>query len=188
MFFIRFSILFFVQIYFLNKSKHIMYISHESYDLFTIVTTKSSKQVLFHIYYMSQNSKVISSTIPIVFLKQIIVLLILIIFLIQVIVFSMYFYLVLNLTMKDGIFTYDWASPTGNPSRKDRRTGFYAFFDVNKLLVVLGIQNDRYGLSNNFFLLLLQSKSQLVYGFFVGASWARLAVGMVAGAVPFGRG
>src|SRR3954468_17218628 len=158
MFFIRFSILFVVQIYFLNKSKHIMYISHESYDLFTIVTTKSSKQVLFHIYYMSQNSKVISPTIPIVFLKQIVVLLTLIIFLIQVIIFSMYPYLVLNLTTKDGIFTYDWALPTGNLSRKDRRTGSYAFFDVNKLLVVLGIQNDRYALSNNFFLLLLQSK------------------------------
>src|SRR3954468_14156304 len=117
---------------------------------------------------MSHNSKVIFSTIPIVFLKQIIVLFVLIIFLIQVIIFSMYFYLVLNLTTKDVIFTYDWDSPTGNPSRKDRRTGSYAFFDVNKLLVVLGIQNDRCELSNNFFLLLLQPKSQLVYGFFVG--------------------
>src|SRR3954470_6242258 len=103
-FFIRFFNLFVVQIYFLNKSKHIMYTSYESYDLFTIVTTKSSKQILFHIYYMSQNSKVISFTIPIVFLKQIIVLLILIIFLIQVIVFSMYPYLVLNISTKDGIF------------------------------------------------------------------------------------
>src|SRR3954470_8512974 len=70
---------------------------------------------------------------------------------------------------------------------KGRRTGSYAFFDVNKLLVVLGIQNDRYELSNNFFLLLLQSKSQLVYGFFVGASWACLAVGMVAGVASWPR-
>ena len=155
-----------------------MYTSYESYDLFTIVTTKSSKQVPFHIYYMSQSSKVISSTIPIVFLRQIIVLLILIIFLIQVIVFSMYFYLVLNLTTKDGIFTYDWASPTGNPSREDRRTGSYAFFDDNELLVVLGTLNDRYGLSNNSFLLLLQSKSQLCLWVFRRGSWARLAVCM----------
>ena len=118
---------------------------------------------------MSHNSKVIFSTIPIVFLKQIIVLFVLIIFLIQVIVFSMYFYLVLNLTTKDGIFTYDWASPTGNSSRDDRRTGSYAFFDDNELLVVLGTLNDRYGLSDNSFLLLLQSKFNFAYGFFVGA-------------------
>src|SRR4051812_43438253 len=45
----------------------------KSYDLSIMITTKSSRQVLFHIKYMSQDSKVIFSTIPIVFLKQIIV-------------------------------------------------------------------------------------------------------------------
>ena len=91
MFYLQLSILFFVQFYFLNKSNHIMYISYESYDLFTIVTTKSSKQVPFHIYYMSQDSRVIILTIHIIFLKLNIVLMILVIFLIQVTVFSMYF-------------------------------------------------------------------------------------------------
>src|SRR5436190_13616884 len=86
---------------------------------------------------MSQISKVIFSMISIVFLKQIIFLFVFITFLMQVIVFSMYFYLVLNVTIKDGIFTYDWASPTGSSSREDRRTGSYAFFDDNELFVVL---------------------------------------------------
>src|SRR4051812_17592210 len=86
---------------------------------------------------MSQISEVIFSMISIVFLKQIIVLFVFITYLMQVIVFSMYFYLVLTLTTKDGIFTYDWASPTGNSSREDRRTGSYAFFDDNELVAVL---------------------------------------------------
>ena len=67
---------------------------------------------------MSQISKVIFSMISIVFLKQIIFLFVFITFLMQVIVFSTYFYLVLNVTTKDGIFTYDWASPTGIPRVK----------------------------------------------------------------------
>ena len=75
--------------------------------------------------------------ISIVPLNHIIFLFVSITFLMQVIVFSMYFYLVLNLTTKDGIFTYDWASPTGNSSREDRRTGSYAFFDDNELVEVL---------------------------------------------------
>src|SRR5204863_9607505 len=50
---------------------------------------------------------------------------------------SMYFYLVLNVTTKDGIFTYDWASPIGSSSRDDRRTGSYTFFDDNELVGVL---------------------------------------------------
>src|SRR3954469_13735504 len=49
----------------------------------------------------------------------------------------MYFYLVLNVTTKDGIFTYDWASPIGSSSRDDRRTGSYTFFDDNELVGVL---------------------------------------------------
>src|SRR3954471_809143 len=86
---------------------------------------------------MSQISKVIFSMISIVFLKQIIFLFVFITFLMQVIVFSMYFYFVLNVTTKDGIFTYDWASPTGSSSREDRRTGSYTLFDDNELFAVL---------------------------------------------------
>src|SRR4051812_24282837 len=96
----------------------------------------------------------------------------------------MCFYLILNLTTRDGIFTYEWASPTGNSSREDRRTGSYAFFDNNELLVVLGTLNDRYGLSNNSFLLLLQSKSNFAYGFFVGALGLARPWVWVAGVVP----
>ena len=115
--------------------------------------------------------------IPIVFLPIIIVLNFLVILLIQVVIFLMCFYLVLNLTTKVRIFTYDWASPTGNSSCGDRRTVSYAWFDDNELFVVLGLSNDS-------FLLLLQAKSNFAYGLFVEALGACLAVGIGAGVAP----
>ena len=74
--------------------------------------------------------------IPIVFLSIIVVLNFLIILLVQVVIFFMCFYLVLNLTTKVRIFTYDWASPTGNSSRGSRRTGSYVLFGCKGLLVI----------------------------------------------------
>src|SRR3954469_14741370 len=77
--------------------------------------------------------------IPIVFLLIIFVLTFLIILLVQVVIFFICFYLVLNLTTKVRIFTYDWASPAGKTLSNVVERSFYALFAFDELLVVLGV-------------------------------------------------